>query len=134
MNDGHGERLCRDTERAIAALLTSPTVGEAASKIKLHANTLRDWMRRPDFAAAYAEARQGLLQNTVGRLQHALFQVADALLADLTHKSPAVRHKAAELLLEYGVRATDVLDLSRRVAELEAAVRDRSADRRSGKT
>jgi hypothetical protein len=76
-------------------------------------------MRQPAFASAYAAARQELLGNTIGRLQHALFAVADALVKDLAHDDASVRHRAAELLLDVGVKATEVLCLGRRVAELE---------------
>jgi transposase-like protein len=133
VSDGHGERLTRDQERAIAALLTSPTIGDAAGKLDVHANTLRAWMRDAEFAAAYAEARRELLENTVSHLQHAMFAVTDALVKDLSHKAASVRHRAAELLLDVGVRATDVLNLTRRVAGLEAALRDRPGDRRAGR-
>src|SRR5262249_4045160 len=68
-----GPRLSRLQERAIAALLTSPTFGEAAEQIKGHPNTLRAWCRQEGFALAYAAAREQLLAKTVGKLQHAVF-------------------------------------------------------------
>ena len=118
--DGHGERLSRDQERAIATLLVSPNYVDAARKLRVHTNTLRTWTRQPAFATAYAEAREELLSKTIAKMQKSLFAVTEALTRDLTNKDPAVRHRAAELLLNATLKGTETLSLAQRVTDLES--------------
>ena len=49
---GHGAKFPRKKEEAIAALLTRPSVEEAARTIEVEPKTLRRWMRVPEFQAA----------------------------------------------------------------------------------
>jgi hypothetical protein len=95
---GHGQRLSRDQEKAIAALLVAPTLGDAADKAGVHPNTLRAWSRQPAFASAYAEARQELLRRTVHRMQTAMLTAVAALEKDCGSEVFEQRFKAAELL------------------------------------
>lgn len=55
---GHGAKLERKQEEAIAALLTHRTVEEAARSIDIAPSTLLRWLKDPDFDAAYREARR----------------------------------------------------------------------------
>ena len=52
MTQGHGERLSRKQEQAVAALLEHATIRAAAAAVPVHERTLRQWMRAPAFAAA----------------------------------------------------------------------------------
>jgi hypothetical protein len=124
---GHGDKLSRNQERAIAALLTSPTTLEAAQRIGVHFNTLRNWLRLPCFAEAYREARQEILDKTLQRLQHSSFAAVNALVADLGHENPDVRFRAAELLLQTAVKGTEVLDVARHLSRVEELVNGRLA-------
>src|ERR1700733_10785841 len=53
---GHGAKLPRRREQAIAALLAQRSVAEAARTIGIGAQTLRWWMQDRDFNADYAAA------------------------------------------------------------------------------
>lgn len=114
------ERLSRDQERAIAILLTSPSMSEAARALRLHPSTVRHWVRQPLFSAAYREAREELLGKCINKLQDSLFSVVDTLVADLSHAQPAVRHRAAGMLIDAATRGTEIVTLGRQVAELQA--------------
>jgi hypothetical protein len=130
---GHGEKLTRNQERSIAALLISPTLADAASRAGVHVNSLRNWLRQPAFAAAFADARKELLTNAVGRLQHAVFAASDRLVADLDDEAPDVRLRAAELLLGTAVRASEMLRLAEQVETLEKALESRKELTSKGK-
>jgi hypothetical protein len=55
---GHGEKLSRKREQAIAALLTQPTIAAAAKMAGIGERTLRRWLKLPEFASAYDAARR----------------------------------------------------------------------------
>jgi hypothetical protein len=50
---GHGEKLSRKQDLAIAGLLTEPTIGEAAQKAGVSEVTLWRWLKQADFTSAY---------------------------------------------------------------------------------
>src|SRR5262249_52012194 len=63
---GHGEKLSRKQEQAIAALLEKPSLAEAAAAVSLNEKTLRRWLREDrGFQDAYRAARQELRERTV---------------------------------------------------------------------
>ena len=49
---GHGEKLTRKQEQAIACLLAEATLTAAASHCGIGEATLRRWLRDPQFEAA----------------------------------------------------------------------------------
>ena len=55
---GHGTKFGRKQEEAVAALLTQRNIEEAARSIGVAPNTLLNWMKLPEFQAAYREARR----------------------------------------------------------------------------
>src|SRR5262245_25913002 len=124
----NGERLSRQQETAVSALLTSLTYDATAAKIGVHPNTIRAWMRLPAFAQAYETARKGLLNRTIGRLQHGLFAVTDSLVKDLGDPLPEVRHKAAELLMSCTARMTEIRALKKQLADLKQSIASQLAN------
>jgi hypothetical protein len=122
---GHGDKLSRKFEQAIAALLDLPTVTEAAAAVGVDESTLRAWLRDPAFAAAYADARREILSRTVARLLAVTGKAVEALERNLTAERPADQLRAAALVLEYAVRGVEVLDLTEQVEELKRQVEER---------
>jgi hypothetical protein len=66
---GHGEKLSGKQEQAIQALLACPTIKKAAEQVGVNESTLRGWLKRPVFAAAYREVRRQLLEGAAGHIQ-----------------------------------------------------------------
>src|ERR1039457_1209747 len=64
---GHGAKLPRKQEAAIAALLSHRNTEEAANSIGVSPNTLRRWKEIPDFQEAVLQARDA--QQHIFRLQ-----------------------------------------------------------------
>ncbi|GJQ37497.1 MAG: hypothetical protein JETCAE01_35070 [Anaerolineaceae bacterium] len=54
--------------KAISALLTSRTIGEAATSAGVAERTLYTWLKRADFRGALREAQNELLDTTTRRL------------------------------------------------------------------
>ena len=68
---GHGEKLGRKREQAISALLTAPTIGEAAEVVGIGSRTLHRWLQESDFQTAYLMARREIVRHTTSVLQQA---------------------------------------------------------------
>jgi hypothetical protein len=122
MKRGHGEKLSRKREAALAALLTEPTILAAASRAGIHERTLRLRLADPAFAEAFRAASSDVMSATISRLKCLTDQAVNALAANLNSESPTLQLRAAELVMSHCVRLVELLDLSKRVAELEAAV------------
>src|SRR5262245_10490381 len=97
---GHGERLTRKQEQAIAALLTLPTIEQAAASMDLNEKTLRRWLTDPAFLAAYREARRQIVEGAVAELQQAAKDAAATLRRNLTCGNHAVEVRAAVAVFE----------------------------------
>jgi transposase-like protein len=119
---GHGAKLPRKQDDAIAALMTCASVEKAAEAIGVHPNTLRRWMTLPEFHAAYNQARREAVRQANARLQQNSGVAATVLLktmADATTPA-AVKVKAAECVLERASKSLEEDDLEVRVTQLES--------------
>jgi hypothetical protein len=120
--NGHGEKLSRLQSKAIAALLSAPTLADAANEVKVSPRTLRNWLQRPDFKAALKQAGRELLDLTMSRLQGASRDATDTLLRSLKCGVPASEVRAAGLILDNAFKVADLYQLQERVAALEMAI------------
>src|SRR5262245_12654995 len=102
---GHGEKLSRLQEAAIAALLTESTHAEAAAEAGIAEATLRRWLRLPAFQAAYRQARRELVKAAVARIQAATGTAVDTLVTVAeSGKKDSDRVRAAIALLDHAFR------------------------------
>ena len=120
---GHGAKLDRRREAAIAALLTTSTIGGAAKTVGVSESTLRRWLAEPDFQACYREAREQAVRMAVGRLQALLARAGDALERAMICGTPSVEVRAAGIVIQEAFKGTELLDLAERVAALEESAR-----------
>ena len=80
---GHGEKLSRNQERAISALLIHPSMFKAAAAAEIGEVTLWRWMQIPEFKEQYRLARREAVSQAVGHLQGAC-SVAVLALTDIS--------------------------------------------------
>jgi hypothetical protein len=122
---GHGSKFGRKQEEAVAALLTQRNLEEAARAVRIAPNTLLRWMKEPEFAAAYRDARRAAFGQAVARLQQGTSAAATTLLKTLIDpNTPAsVRVRAAEAIFNHSAKAIEIEDIEARVTALEAAAR-----------
>jgi hypothetical protein len=106
--------------RAIASLLTTRKLQDAAAEAGVGERTLRRWLDEPSFRAAYAEASRQRLGETVGRLRVVAAEAVDTLRGALSDEHTGHRIRAAIALLDTAIKV-EVDDLARRVEALEAA-------------
>lgn len=119
--DGRPEDLTARQTRALAAVLSSPTVREAASAAGVGERTLGRWLASPVFRAALRDHARDVSSEATSRLLGARRRAVATLLAALDDESPSVRLRAAVALLEHGDRARED-DIEVRLTELERRV------------
>ncbi len=118
---GHGEKLTRKQESAIAALVSEPTVMQAAQKAGVGETTLWRWMKEPEFQSAYRDARRQVVNTAIGRIQDACSLAVQTLRAIMQDdESPASsRVSAARSILEIAFKAAELQDMEERISQLE---------------
>jgi hypothetical protein len=96
----------------VAALLSEPTLEAAAAKAGISTKTLKAWLKRPRFQAAYRQARRELVEGAIGRIQAATGQAVDTLVAVARDgKKDGDRVRAAVALLDHASRGLTDADL-----------------------
>jgi hypothetical protein len=128
---GHGEKLGRKQEDAIAALLTQRNIEEAARAAGVGTRTLIRWLKLPDFGKEYRKARREAVHQSVARMQQATGAAASVVLKLMTDPNvpAAVKLRAAECVFDRAIKGVELEDIEARVAELERAAE--AAARRS---
>ena len=107
--------------KALAALLTEPTLSAAAAKVGIGERTLHSWLAEPAFKAAYLDVRREAVGQAIARLQQ-LSSGAVAVLAQVAadKQAPAsARVAAASKILDTAIKAVELEDLEARIAALE---------------
>jgi hypothetical protein len=119
---GHGERKSRKTEQFIAALLSEPTIEAAAKTVGIGDVTAWRWMKDPQFAEQYRQARREAMRHSTTRLQRASIEAVDALREiQNTGESESARVSAARTILEQAIKAADLEDVEQRLDALGCA-------------
>src|SRR6266508_768983 len=118
MSTGHGEKLSRKREQAIAALLQHPSVKEAATAAGVAEAILRRWLKRNEtFQRDYEDAKKECLSHAAGRLQEATSKAIVTLTNVMSNsEAPSAQVSAARTILEFAFRAVEQHELEKRLA------------------
>ena len=130
---GHGEKLSRTQERAIAALLQQPTISKAAEVAGVAEVTLWRWLRLPAFQEEYRDARRQTVQQAIAQTQQitgAAVRTLAAIMVD-TEAPAGSRVAAARAVLDTALKAVELEDMEARLVALEAAVAAQQTRRRA---
>lgn len=120
------EVLTARQRRAVVAVLTAPTLGEAAAAVQVSARTLRRWRSREVFARAVRQAAREMDREAVDALRAATVDAVATLRRALDEDAPAVRVRAAVAIVGAAERARDD-DLDARLSALEQRVQEAQA-------
>lgn len=118
---GHGEKLSRKKEQAVAALLAKPSIPEAAKTVGIGERTLWRWLKDDSFKSAYSEARAQIVQFVIAEIQNGLTDATKTLVEIIKNKkAPAsARVSAAKAMIDIGVKAVFEEDLKQRIEAIE---------------
>jgi len=119
----NGSGLTNRQQRAIAALLASKKVAEAASSAGIGERTLYRWLAEDQaFRAALSQAEGELLDIATRRLLSLQGKSIDALehLIDGA-ESEGVRLRAAQVAIETSLKLRELRDIEQRLTALERA-------------
>lgn len=125
MNDGHSNPaspLTAKQEKAIGFLMAEPSIAKAAESAGVGERTLHRWMREPDFARAYRDARRAAFDQAVSMTQRYATLAVQALariVAD-SKVSANARVGAATAILRFGREGVELDDLAGRIESLES--------------
>jgi hypothetical protein len=120
---GHGAKFERKADEAIAALLTRPSIEDAARGVGVSEKTIRRWLQDPQFNARYLQARRDSVRQASARMQQATGAAGTIILRLMTDPNvpPAVRLRAAECVFDHAIKGVELEDIEARVAVLEQA-------------
>ena len=114
--------LSTKKQAAIAALLSSPSITEAAEASGIGRSTMHRWLEDPEFkqalSAAEAEAISSAVRRMVGDMSDNLATMRD--IRDGKESSPALQLRAAALLDASLLKWREIASIEERLLALEA--------------
>lgn len=115
------EVIGTDQERAILALINEPTVRKAAEVVGVAEGTLYRWMREPEFARMYREARRENFRHAIALTQRYAPAAVQTLMKIM--QDPGAAHSAkvsaATALLKFSRESIELDELVQRIEVLE---------------
>jgi DNA invertase Pin-like site-specific DNA recombinase len=121
---GHVEKFTRKKEQAIIALLTAPTITDAAKSCGIGETTLWRWLQNATFAERYRQARKRALNVAINRLHRIVSDAVTTLqvVANDTNAPASSRVAAARVILETVLKAEELGEFEQRLEALEQAM------------
>jgi AcrR family transcriptional regulator len=92
--------MAKNTEKALAALLNTSSVRDAATESGLSEETLYRYLRDEDFRSEYQQAQRQVVESAVSGLQQAANEAVETLRRNLTCDNPQAEIRAAQLILD----------------------------------
>lgn len=127
---GHGEKLSRKQELAIAALISAGTIKEAAQNCGISEATLWRWLQKPEFQTAYRAARRQLVEHAISELQAAMGEAVMTLRRNLNCGNRAVETRCAQLIIAFGQGGVELIDLQQRIGCIELMLQEQHEEER----
>ena len=123
---GHGQKLSRNKERAIAALITNSSIPAAAKAAGIAEATLWRWLKIDAFKKAYRQARSEIVSHAISQLQKGLTRAIDALfeIVENSEAPASARVSAARSIIDTALKSAEMEDLVGRVEALETHIKE----------
>jgi hypothetical protein len=111
----------RQQDLFLSALLTQPTIAQAARRAGISDATAGRWLKDPRFQIRYADAKRQAFAEVLDYLQHSMLAAVLTLRSVLfdAQAKPTTKVLAAGKLLELGLRAHEAYTVEARLAALE---------------
>lgn len=118
---GHGTKLPRKRQLAVASLIQCSTIKEAAEAVGIGEATLHRWLTNSEFQKEYRNAKKIIVDEAITNIQKASREsvtVLREIMLDLD-KPPNVRVIAARAILDIAVKSIESENLMTRIDALE---------------
>lgn len=130
MAETRTDKLTPKQEQFIEAMLTLPSIAQAAEAIGMHKNTCERWMRQEHVREAFSKARKEAFHQSLARLTAGIDKALDVLDQAMTDESApqAVRVRAAQLWIEQALqtqRLNEIEETNERITELVQSLEKR---------
>ena len=109
----------KNYEKAIAALLETQTVAEAAERVKLSEATLYRYLADDDFQKEYKAAKRRIFEQNMVRLQSLHSTAVSTLERNLNCENPSVEVRAAQIIIEASRKDLETMDILERLEVIE---------------
>lgn len=116
--------LTNRQRKAIAALLSTRNVTEAAQASQVGERTLYRWLTLPDFRSAVTEAEGEAIDAAARRLIGLQDSAINTIQDVLAKASAAVKLRAAQTILDYLLKLRELRSIEHRLTELERTVQN----------
>lgn len=115
------DELTPKQNKALAALIESPTLEAAANSSGISTVTMWRHLNDETFSAAYRSARREIVSHAVVQLQRACGEAVQTLRDVATDGSaqPGARVSAAKAILDTAIKAVELDDFATRIEKLE---------------
>lgn len=115
------QKLTARQQKGLACLLAEPSIEAAAKSAHISRQTIYEWLREPNFKAAYELAQEAVFAEGISTLKASLQEGVTALREALKDKeaTPANRIAAATKLIELSLKAREQFELQERLEQLE---------------
>lgn len=122
------EKTSTQHEAVIIALLSKPTISQAAQAAGVSESTVYRLLSGDGFCYAYRQARQRAFDQAIGRLQRVSAKAVDALesVLDAENAPHHARTSAALGVLKLAREGIELDDLVERVKRLERALESKT--------
>lgn len=118
------------SELVLNALLSYPTIREAAASVPVPESTVYRYLKHPDFKARYEAAKARMVEDAVTFMQTKLSEATQIIVGIMgnAETAPQVRLNAAKAIMDCCMRLTEQAEIMRRLEQLEEAVDNEGGD------
>ncbi|MDD4600427.1 hypothetical protein SDC9_05976 [bioreactor metagenome] len=116
--------LTTKQEKAIIALMTQPTLHEAAQSVGVSYVTINSWLKNPFFNQEFKRMRDKAVESALGKIQNSSNNAVNVLIGIMNDesKNANVRVTAAKTIVEFSMKIRDS-DVSAQLEELTQLIK-----------
>ena len=120
----------RKADTILQALLTNRTIREAAAAAQVSERIVYSYLADPAFEARYKAARHDIIRGVSNNLREQMNEAVD-VIGDIMRSPgnrPQDRLAAAKVILEFGDRFIENIDILERISNLERTMNNEHSD------
>lgn len=124
--------LSAKQQKAVTALLDQPTIKDAAAAANISRATLNRWLDDETFATAYRSASHRVFETALSNLQAITAEAVQTLRSVQRDDAarPGEKVAAAKAVLDFALKGREALELTERLAALEALLLQKETEKR----